>query len=531
VKSNCLSVQTVDTEFGPKTHIHQPSCNKDFTCIDGDCPSFISVLPETGGRSHRRPERRGPDALAAEGFPVVALAPSTGWTVRLLGVGGTGVVTAAQILGTAALADGLSIRGLDQTGLAQKGGPVVSDLAIGADSLERGNKLADGECDLYLGCDLVVAANPSFLAVADPTRTASIVSTARVPTGDMVGDPQAVLPETERFVAAIAERSDADVSLFIDAHRICEALFGGTEFVNIFLLGAAFQSGRLPVSAEAIEEAITLNGAAVEKNIQAFRRGRQLVTDPNALDRACEQVGPVVDVAPRQPIKAVEDLCHQAGLPNDGPLGELIRHRVGDLIDYQSRRYAGEYSAFVGRVYGKERDLVPGHDELSLAVVRYLYKLMAYKDEYEVARLSLDPAVADSVHQEFGPDARYGVLLHPPVLRAIGVKRKIRLERSAGPSFRILRSMRRLRGTPFDPFGRTRVRKTERSLIEEYCDLIDSALTNLDPSTHATVVTMACLPDLVRGYEDIKLRSVEVFRHQAADLRSQLAGSDQPVSA
>ncbi len=193
VKSNCLSVQTVETEFGPKTHIHQPSCNKDYTCVDGDCPSFISVLPGTG-RSNIRPGRPGPDVLAAGDFPGVVVAPSTSWTVRFLGVGGTGVVTASQILGTAALADGLRVRGLDQTGLAQKGGPVVSDLIMGTDPVERGNKLGDGECDLYLGCDLVVAANPIYLAVADPGRTASIVSTARVPTGDMVGDPPRCSP-------------------------------------------------------------------------------------------------------------------------------------------------------------------------------------------------------------------------------------------------------------------------------------------------------------------------------------------------
>jgi indolepyruvate ferredoxin oxidoreductase len=160
-----------------------------------------------------------------------------------------------------------------------------------------------------------------------------------------------------------------------------------------------------------------------------------------------------------------------------------------------------------------------------LAVARYLYKLMAYKDEYEVARLSLDPAVAESIHDEFGPNARYAVMLHPPVLRAIGVKRKIRLERSAAPSFRALRALRTLRGTPFDPFGRTRVRKTERSLIAEYRDYMEGALAILNPSTYDTAVALACLPDSIRGYEDIKLRSVEEFRHQAAELRGEQPSS------
>jgi indolepyruvate ferredoxin oxidoreductase len=221
----------------------------------------------------------------------------------------------------------------------------------------------------------------------------------------------------------------------------------------------------------------------------------------------------------------VEDLCRRAGVPAEGPLGELVRHRVADLIGYQSERYAGAYAAFVGRVHRKEHDAVPGHDELSLAVARYLYKVMAYKDEYEVARLSLDEAVADDVRREFGPDARYAVLLHPPLLRAMGVKRKIRLERTAGPSFRLLRSLRKLRGTPFDPFGRTRVRKTERSLIAEYRDLMESALATLDPSSHEAAVALACLPDGIRGYEDIKLRSVEEFRRQAAEMRDRTPAS------
>ena len=301
----------------------------------------------------------------------------------------------------------------------------------------------------------------------------------------------------------------------------------GTEFVNVFLLGAAFQSGRLPVSAEAIEEAITLNGAAVAKNIQAFRRGRQQVADPDALERASQSLTSPVTSRPSPPAAAIEELCQGAGLPADGPLGQLVRHRVADLIAYQSQRYAGEYAAFVGRVYREEQRAVPGHDELSLAVARYLYKLMAYKDEYEVARLSLDPSVADSVHEEFGPDARYAVMLHPPVLKALGVKRKIRLERSAGPSFRVLRSMRKLRGTPFDPFGRTRVRKTERSLIAEYRSLVNGALADLGPSTLDTAVALACLPDGVRGYEDIKLRSVEEFRRQATELRGRIAAVRQ----
>ena len=529
VKSNSLSVQSVETEFGQKTHIHQPSCNKDYSCVDGDCPSFLSVIPAAGGARIGRPGRVGPDPISSTELPTATRAPGSRWTVRLLGVGGTGVVTASQILGTAALADGLHIRGLDQTGLAQKGGPVLSDLVLADEPVDQGNKLTEGECDVYLGCDLVVAADPAYLAVADRGRTASIISTARVPTGDMVGEDRATFPEADQFVSAIRERSDDARSMFVDAHQICETLFEGTEFVNVFLLGVAVQTGALPVSTESIEHAIELNGVAAEKNLQAFRRGRQLVVDPGGLHDAVLASSRPVGPAAGPPEELVIAICGEVGLPVEGEVGTLVRHRIADLISYQHTTYARHYAEFVARVYESERHQVPGHDELTLAVARYLYKLMAYKDEYEVARLSLDPEVAQNVEQEFGGGARYAAMLHPPVLRAIGLRRKIRLQRSAVPVFTVLRAMRRVRGTPFDLFGYARVRRVERHLVGEYRVLVEQAMANLVPETHGAAVAIASLPDAVRGYESIKLQSVEEFRRQAATLRAEESAGRAPV--
>ncbi|MQA11781.1 MAG: indolepyruvate ferredoxin oxidoreductase family protein, partial [Pseudonocardiaceae bacterium] len=301
-KSNCLSVQPVETEFGRKTRIHQSSCNVDYSCLAGDCPSFLTVLPS--GRAPRREpapstrpapstgptEATGPaepaglaelDADAcAEPTPVT----SGDATVRIAGVGGTGVVTVAQILGTAAVIDGKHVRTLDQTGLAQKGGAVVSDLKITSTPVEQAPKLAEGECVLYLACDALVATDPAHLAVADSGRTTAVVSTTEVPTGQMIVDPGVSFPQ-QSSIRSVLDAASARAH-YLDARGLVEALFGDDQFANILQLGAAYQAGALTISARSIERAIELNGTAVETNVQAFRRGRQVVADPGALAAA-----------------------------------------------------------------------------------------------------------------------------------------------------------------------------------------------------------------------------------------------------
>ncbi|GEL26308.1 indolepyruvate ferredoxin oxidoreductase [Pseudonocardia sulfidoxydans NBRC 16205] len=484
-KSNCLSVQPVDTEFGRKTQIDQSSCNLDFSCLDGDCPSFLSVVP--GSVSFEQAPH-----LAAAALRDPVPCGRTDVTVRLAGVGGTGVVTVSAILATAAVIAGREVRGLDQTGLAQKGGAVVSDLRISASGLDGPGKLGARECDLYLGADLLVAADKTQLAVTDPSRTVAVVSTTQVPTGAMVTDPTVAFPQVDAVVRRITDSVRAGT--YLDARGLSERLFGEDQYANMILLGAGYQMGALPVPAAAIERAIELNGAAVATNIQAFRRGRQAVADPAALDRVLSPAA--------------------AAAPTD--LAGIVATRVEELTAYQSAAYAASYTDLVERVRVAEDAAVPGSTALASAVAVNLHKLMAYKDEYEVARLSLDPALAASVEKQFGEGAKVAYKLHPPVLRALGMNRKIALRRTAGPAFRTLRAMRRLRGTRFDPFGLAEVRRVERSLITEYRTVVEDLLNSLSVDSLPRAVEIANLPDMVRGYEDIKLASVARYREALA---------------
>jgi indolepyruvate ferredoxin oxidoreductase len=517
-KSNCLSVHPVETEFGRKTQIHQASCNKDYSCLKGDCPSFLTVIPADGPRrTPARAARLDSGDVAAPADPAI-LGDEFG--VRITGVGGTGIVTVAQTLGTAALLDGRHVRGLDQTGLAQKGGPVVSDLKLTASPLAGANKAATADCDLYIAADLLVGASRPYLAAADPERTIAVISTARVPTGRMVVDTSARFPDPDGLVQRILGRSVSERGVQLDAQALAERLFGTDVVANMLLVGAAYQAGALPLSVGSIESAIKLNGVAVEANLQAFRRGRQAVADPAALRRALDAIhSPVPAPAPSPTTRKVA-----AGVraESGSELERSVALRVAELIDYQDSAYAASYARTVERVRAVESERVPGTSELVEAVAFFLHKLMAYKDEYEVARLHLDPRLRRELEDQFGPDAKISWRLHPPALRSLGMQRKIELGEWFGSGFRALAAMRRLRGTRLDPFGYTRVRRVERELIGEYRALIDHIVERLNADNHAVAVELARLPDLIRGYEEIKLRGVERYRARVVELRPQL---------
>ncbi|WP_370965093.1 indolepyruvate ferredoxin oxidoreductase family protein [Amycolatopsis sp. cg9] len=493
-KSNCLSVQPVATEFGRKTAIHQSSCNVDYSCLAGDCPSFVTVVP-TGKK-----QRRKLTELAAGAVPAPPMA-GTDFTVRITGIGGTGVVTVTQILATAAVLDGRHVRTLDQTGLAQKGGAVVSDLKVTAEPVEQAPKLAAGECDLYLACDALVGADATNLAVADAARTTAVVSTTEVPTGRMVVDTTVSFPAPGSVLAPLEAAAARTVSL--DARGLAEELFDDDQFANVLQLGAAYQTGAIPLPASVIERAIELNGTAVQANLQAFRRGRQLVAEPEALTTAPAPARPVAQPSARKLVHA------EPG----SELARLLDVRIPDLVAYQDKRYARAYAEFVERV----RVLEDGPTEITEAVAKHLYKLMAYKDEYEVARLSLDPAFTDGLAEQFGEGTTYAYRLHPPVLRALGMKRKISLGPWFRPGFRLLHALRKLRGTRLDPFGRAEVRRVERELVEDYRGTILTAFRASDVD-RARVLALAELPDLVRGYEDVKLANVARYREKQAEL-------------
>jgi indolepyruvate ferredoxin oxidoreductase len=520
-KSSCLSVLPVETEFGRKTQIHQASCNKDFSCLEGDCPSFLTVVPAERA-NHRTPE------LTVDLPEPELRVTADDFGVRMMGIGGTGVVTVNQVLGMAALIDGLHVSGLDQTGLSQKGGPVTSDLRITSEPVASASKMPAGSVDLYLGFDLLGAASEKNLVTADRERTVAVVSTSAVPTGRMVVDVTERFPELAGQLDLIDAATRSEHNLYLDAQRLSERLFGDHMMTNTLALGAAFQRGLLPVSREAIEEAIRLNGAAVEKNLAAFAWGRAVVAAPDAVEAATrdpETVVPVRELSERE-----RELVTLAVDGDEGELRRLVETRVPELVAYQDAAYAERYARLVRRVHVTEQERTPGHTELTEAVARQLFKLMAYKDEYEVARLHLDAVEQAKLQAEFGDDAKVYFMLHPPLLRAMGLERKLKLGEWFVPAFRSLYRMRRLRGKRLDPFGKAEVRRVERELIEEYEATIADALQLLTPDTHATALELLELPDLVRGYEEIKLRNVVLYRKRAEGVMRRLrAGKPAPT--
>ena len=563
-KSNCLSVQPVETEFGRKTRIHQASCNVDYSCLDGDCPSFLTVTPARGAAP---PDRRSAGAGGGRGAP--SHEPGTasrgrglpygipaGWesqdppepeprvpadrfAMRITGVGGTGVVTLAQIVAVAATIAGREVRGLDQTGLAQKGGAVVSDLKITTGPAEPANKITEGACDLYLGADLLVAADAANLAVASPGRTIAVLSTAEVPTGRMVADPGLAFPEAGGVVSRVLAAARAGDSVVTDAHALAARLLGDDQHAGLLLLGAAYQAGALPVPAASLERAIELNGVAVPANLRAFRLGRHLADAPGAPGTAHEtetetagrasEAGGGLSTSPAPVDRTVAALADLVKAEPGSELERLIAVRVPDLIAYQDAAYAARYARLVAKVREAEA-AVTGETALTEAVARHLHKLMAYKDEYEVARLCLDPAIADGIAEAFGPGAKVRWRLHPPMLRALGLRRKISLGPWFRPVLRALVAMRRLRGTALDPFGRARLRVVERELVAEYAAAVEDCLAGLTPGTHARAVELAALPDMIRGYEHVKLAGVARYRERLAGLRDAGALAGTPIA-
>lgn len=515
-KSNCLSVHPVETEFGRKTRIDQSSCNLDYSCLKGDCPSFVTVTPGTA-RSRGRVADLSDEALP---MPAGRGMEAGSFSLRVTGIGGTGVVTVSQILATAAVLDGHNARTVDMTGLAQKGGAVVSDVKVSAGAVEQAAKVASGDCDLYLSCDPLVGTDPVNLKVAAADRTTAVVSTTEIPTGSMVIDTSVGFPSSRAIHSAIDARVAR--SVYLDPGALSTALFGDEQYANMLLVGAAYQTGALPISSSSIERAITMNGVAVDANVQAFRRGRQAVADESGVSEAVTELHPVTVV---EPSSTARTAVSATGLADD--LVDTVALRVDELTAYADSAYAGDYLARVSAMAQACADAGVDGNSLVNAVARNLHKLMAYKDEYEVARLTADPTFAAQLAEDFGDDAKVAIRLHPPTLRAMGLRHKISLGAWAQPGMAGLARMKRLRGTRLDPFGRNEIRRTERALIAEYQDLINRIIAGLESgritaSTLPAAVTLAALPDMVRGYEDIKLDNVARYREAVAEQSASL---------
>jgi len=366
-----------------------------------------------------------------------------------------------------------------------------------------------------------VATDPSNLDKAESARTIAVVSTSQIPTGQMVVDTGVHFPELGSMLMSIDRVTRKDPNVYLDAQAIAEALFADHMAVNPIMLGAAYQAGALPITAASIEKAIRLNGVAVEMNVQAFRWGRMAVVDRKHVEAAVAQATTQAAEQPRALTAEAQALVDATGAT--GELRRLLEIRVPELIAYQSAAYAREYVDFVRRVAQVEAERAPGRRGLAEATARYLYKLMAYKDEYEVARLHLDAAVEGQLRAKFGPQVRTYWHLHPPLLRALGLKKKLRLGAWFTPAFRLLRAMKGLRGTRLDVFGYAEIRRVERALVGEYRQYLETALVRLTPVTHDAAVALAELPDEIRGYEHVKMENVERFRDKAKQLVAQIS--------
>ncbi|MCW2499552.1 MAG: Indolepyruvate ferredoxin oxidoreductase [Frankiales bacterium] len=497
-KSNCLSVQPVETELGRKTRIDQTTCNTDYSCLLGDCPSFLTVQVAT---TRKKPARTAAPEAPAVAEPVLPAAAD----VFLAGIGGTGIVTVNQLLATAALRSNLDttgLSGLDQVGLSQKAGPVTSHLRCG----DRGpaNRLGHGTADVVLAFDALVAADPKNLAVCSPELTLAVVSTSQTPTGTQVADPQA--PRTD-VAGQVRKLKDATAKVVeIDALAASEALFGSTAPANLLLVGAAYQLGVLPFPASALEDAIDLNGVAVKANVAAFRWGRVAVADPEAFAAA------VRPAARRTPV--VFDLGDS---PLEGETRRLVAVRAQLLAEHSGRRTARAYVAVVERAWTAERAVMV-QTAYSEAVARGVAHLWAYKDEYEVARLLTRPELLEEVQLQVPGATKVTYNLHPPALRSMGMSSKLKLGAWSRPMLKLTAHGRLLRGTPLDPFGRAHVRKVERELLASHTALVERLTASLTAESYAVAVTAAGASELVRGYEGVKLANVDRYRETLAAL-------------
>ena len=494
VQSNCLSVEPVETEFGSKRRINQSSCNKDFTCLEGSCPALVEIH---GGeiRKHLPPDLD--HVLEDLPAPQVALCdPAHGsvYNIVLAGIGGTGVTTVAALLGMAAHLEGRASAVLDMTGLAQKGGAVVSHIRIADEANQiHGSRVGGRAADLLLGCDAVVAGSESVLGALHRQRTRSVVNTHVAPTAASVGW-QMEDSDLARHLALVGSVSCR--SYDVDATRLAESALGDSIGANLLLLGHAFQLGLIPLLRESIERAIDLNGVANETNRRAFALGRLSAHDPKLLDELC------ADSA-------------TPGLATDVEfsLESFVSSREADLVNYQNAAYAARYRSWVDLALRAEASRGVESDGFSRAVAKYGYKLMAYKDEYEVARLYSDGGFLAQVKGEFEGDVEIRLQLAPPLFARRDPQTGRLRKRSVGPWMLWLMAglakLKFLRGTPFDIFARLPERRLERQLIAEYEATVKELAERLSTSNYGLVAQVASLPDKIRGYDRIKLASAE----------------------
>ena len=502
VKSNCVSVLPLETQFGRKRVIDQSACNKDYSCVNGLCPSFVSVV---GGKMRKNsPSVNTNGTWSSLPDPVLPQINGT-YNIVLTGVGGTGLVTIGALLGMAAHIENRGVGILDMIGLAQKGGAVLSHLRIGNSPDDiHSPRIASQGADLVIGGDLVVTGGQKTLSVIKSGHTKLVVNSYELITGDFTKNADMLFPSL-KIKQSIQQFAGSDHTEFLDASRLATALIGDTIATNIFMLGFAYQRGLIPLEQSSIEKAMEINGLSVEGNKLAFLWGRRTAHDGKRVSELTSSI--VAGFGLKDPPEGLD---------------ELIQHRADVLRDYQNKSYVQRYLHLVERVRTLEIDRVPGSTEFTEAVASYYFKLLAYKDEYEVARLYTNGDFMQKIKGRFEGDYKLKLHLAPPLFSSRDAHSGEPVKTAYGAwilsAMNLLARFKFLRGTAFDPFGKTAERKMERRLIEEYEQTIEELLRGLSKKNHALAVEIARIPEQIRGYDLVKQKHVESAKSQKNEL-------------
>lgn len=514
VVSNCVSVKPLETEFGRKRVIDQSSCNKDFSCVKGFCPSFVTV--EGGGL--KKPEKREVSSSEidimnpAAGLPEPA-APAINGTYNILvtGIGGTGVITVGALLGMAAHVEGKGASILDQTGLAQKNGAVMSHVRIANSASElSGTRIPSRQTDVVVGCDLVVAASQDALQTYDLGRTKAIINDYVVPVAAFTLTPDLAM-DRDTLTDLLSQSLGREQAEFIDSTTLATALMGDSIAANLFLLGYAFQQGTIPLSLSSIEKAIELNGIAVESNKRSFAWGRKAAASRKEVEKIAlpESSADIIEIE---------------------TLDSMIEKRSDFLKGYQNSRYAKRYLKLIETVGKAEAAAQPGSTMLTEAVARYYFKLMAYKDEYEVARLYTDGSFTKKLNDQFEGDFKLKFHLAPPIFAKKNPENGHLVKQEFGPwmmkAFGLLAKFKGLRGTPLDPFGKTEERKAERALITEYAETMTDIAAKLTKDNLALAVEIASVPEHIRGFGHVKEQHLKTAKAERESLLERFEKGD-----
>ncbi|ALN89114.1 MULTISPECIES: indolepyruvate ferredoxin oxidoreductase family protein [Lysobacter] len=554
-KSFCVSVLPKETEFGRKREIDQSNCNKDYSCVNGFCPSFVTV---EGGGLKKKKGSSAKDRLNNLPMPPLP-ALDQPWNILITGVGGTGVVTIGALLGMAGHLEGKGASVLDQTGLAQKGGAVTTHIRIAKTPADiHAVRIAAGEADLVLGCDMVVVNDYWALSKVRAGRSQVVLNSYEAMPGTFTTRPDMQFPATD-IVAAIKQALGGEDPLIVDATQLATALLGDAIATNLFILGYAWQRSLVPIAFDALMRAIELNGAAIEMNKTAFAWGRLAAIDPQSVAQAAgvtRKVPTAAEATPRdlphlapgewegnewgatsapratrnedelRHVPARADSDNVAFLPLDDlrlsrSLDELISRRVSFLTEYQDAAYAKRYSDFVAKVREAEQSKAPGSTDLAEAVARYFFKLMAYKDEYEVARLYTSGEFQRKLEQQFDGDYKLKFHLAPPLLAKKDAQGRL-IKQEFGPwvftAFKWMAKLRKLRGGKLDIFGYTEERKMERQLIADYEQTVGGLLASLDGGNVDLAAEIASIPEHIRGYGHVKEEHLHKAKAREAEL-------------